>query len=377
MRPGRLLSAGFLLLLAISGPAAAQPFAPIQAGPHGGTFALTPLLGDGELFQSAGIAPTPDLRAQGTVGGRGMSSLGAIEIGFDYIRPYWTSRDFTLAVPAANAGSFPLLGDVGHVDDHFALAPRLNYKYDVSDVLAIKATGSFMNLTGHLERTLSAPDGTLANLSANSSLTIVTANLPEISTRFYYDELFLRPAQSHWSIFNDLAIDLGIGTRYSSIEQNYTGKLTNTVPAGKNETQRYSHQNFKGVGLTTTLNFSLPVRDEWRLFTNLRGSILVGDNSKDSSLSVVLQGVPGAATSISQSKTEFIPIGEMEVGAEWTHEFSDVARPTVPPALFTVRVGFSGQIWGNVGPLSAGSPQGFRTSNLYLVGAHVMVGLAR
>jgi len=34
-------------------------------------------------------------------------------------------------------------------------------------------------------------------------------------------------------------------------------------------------------------------------------------------------------------------------------------------------------VWGNVGPLSAGSTQGFETSNLYLFGGHVMIGLAR
>jgi hypothetical protein len=187
------------------------------------------------------------------------------EIGFDYIRPYWSSRDFILAVPTANAGSFPLLGDVGHVDNHFALAPRLNYKYDVSDVFA----------------------------------------------------------------------------------------------------------------LTSSLNFILPVHPSWDLFTTLRGSILVGDNNKDSSLSVNLQGQPGVSTSITQSKTEFVPVGEIEIGTAWTHAFGDVSRPEIPPALFTVRMGLTGQVWGNIGPLSAGSPQGYQTSNLFLVGAHVMVGLTR
>ena len=60
----------------------------------------------------------------------------------DYIRPYWSHRDFTLAVPTANAGSFPLLGDTGHVDNHFSLAAKVNLKYDVSDLFAVKATGT-------------------------------------------------------------------------------------------------------------------------------------------------------------------------------------------------------------------------------------------
>jgi hypothetical protein len=385
MKLTRLWIFGWLLLFSLSQLARAQQFVPLQADGAGGMFSLMPMAGadgaNGPVFLNGG-APLPDLRAQGNVAGRNASGLGTIEIGFDYLRPYWSFRDFTLAVPTANVGSFPLLGDVGHVDDHFALAPHLNYKYDVSDLFSIKATGAFMNLSGHIERTLTANDGSAGTLSANSSLTIITANLPEISTRFQYEEFFSRGSHLYWSIFDDLVIDLSVGTRYSSIEQNYTGKLNNTVAAGLNETTRYSHQAFRGVGLTTGLNFTLPVHerangDQWNLFTNLRGSILVGDNAKDSTLSVTLAGMPGVSDSISQTKTEFIPVGEIELGAEWIHEFGDVLRPELGTAQFSVRLGLSGQVWGGVGPLSAGSSQAFRTSNLFLVGAHVMVGILR
>jgi hypothetical protein len=321
------------------------------------------------------------MNSQGTVGGRGASGLGEITIGFDYVRPYWTSRDFTLAVPAANAASFPLLGDTGNVDNHFALAPRVNYKYDVSDEFAIKATGTFMNLKGNLDQTLAVADGSVGLLTANSTLTIVTANLPELTTRFTYAELF-GSSKHYWSIFDALTIDLGIGTRYSSVGQTYTGDLSNTSAAGKNETQRSSTQAFTGVGITSSLNFNLPMHEKangemWNLYTNLRGSILVGENSKDSSLTVNIANMPGVPTSIKQSKTEYMPVGEVEMGIEWTHLFGDATHPNGKAALFTVRIGVSGQFWGNAGPLSAGSPQGFQTSNLFLVGGHIMVGLAQ
>jgi len=352
-------------------------FSPIPAGEFSGTASIVPMAGpDGGVFLgSAG----PDLRGAGNVGGRAAAGLGNIEIGFDYIRPYWSFRDFTLAVPAASAGGFPLLGDVGHVDEHFALAPRLNYRYDVSDIFAVKATGAFMNLSGHLDRTVTAADGSVGSLTANSSMTIITATFPEISTRFFYDEIFAgrRRSHLHWQCLDDLIIDLSLGTRYSSIEQNYTGTLSNTVAGGNNQTTRYSHQSFKGVGFTTGLNFTLPVKENWLLFNNLRGSVLFGENAKDSTLAVTLAGVPGVSSSISQSKTEVIPVGEMELGLQWVREFGDLNRPDIPPALFTVRIGMTGQIWGNVGPLSAGSAQAFRTSNLFLVGAHIMVGLQR
>lgn len=374
----RLWLLGCLVVLVLAPLAQAQQFIPLHAGGAGEVFSLAPLAGAGGVNAFAGA---PTLTAQGTVAGRATDGQGNIEIGFDYIRPLWTTRDFTLAVPDG-VGGFPLLADAGHVDNRFALAPHLNFKYDVSDIFAIKATGSFMNLSGHLNRTLTPNNGTAGVLTANSSLTIVSANLPEIATRFFYDELMSRRSHLYWSIFDDMTIDLGIGTRYSSVEQNYTGKLTNTLPGGTNQSQRYSYQNFKGVGLTSSLNFTLPFHERpngerWNAFTNVRGSILVGENNKDSSIAVTLAGMPSVADSITQSRTEFIPVGELEVGVEWIHFFGDANDANVPRALFSVRMGFTGQVWGNVGPLSAGSAQGFRTSNLFLVGAHIMVGLAR
>jgi hypothetical protein len=341
----------------------------------------TPVAGDPStpLFSNT---PNPSIgTAGGTVGGRGTSSaLGSLEIGFDYLRPFWSSRDFTLVVPAANAASFPLLGNMGNVDNQFALAPRVNYKYDVSSDFAIKASGTFLNLTGSLNDNITANNGSVGLLTATSTLTIIAANLPEITTRFAYADFFAN-SPCYCPFLDALTVDLGIGTRYSSLSQAYTGDLSNTVPAGKNETSRNSTQSFTGVGLTTSLDFNLPFREQpngemWNLFTTVRGSILVGDNQKASSLSVDIAGVPGVPASLNQTRTEYMPVAELESGVEWTHYFGDVNNPNTLPALFTVRVGVSGQFWGDAGPLSAGSPQGFRVSNLYLVGAHVMVGIA-
>ena len=369
MKLARLWIAGCLCLLACRQPARAQ-FVPLHMEGTG-TYSLAPLAApDGALFASS-----TDVGTRASVGGRTISEFGEIEIGFDYIRPYWSHRDFTLAVPTANAGSFPLLGDTGHVDNHFSLAPKVNLKYDVSDLFAVKATGTFLNLTGHLQRTVTSADGGVGMLTANSSMTIVTATFPEITTRFYFDELFPNHTGSH---FDDLSLDLSFGTRYGSIEQNYTGKLNNSTAAGLNESQRYSTQSFSGIGITSALHFLCPLQHEaWSLYTTLRGSVLVGDNDKDSSLSVTIAGMPGKAASIVQSETEFIPVGEFETGVQWTHLFRNVNVPDAPQTAFIVRVGLSAQVWGNVGPLSAGSTQGFETSNLYLFGGHVMIGLAR
>lgn len=370
----RLWTLGWLFLLSLSQLARAQQIVPLQAD---GGVSLVPVVGaDGGLLQ-AGPTGIHELNARGTVAGRATSNAGDIEIGFDYLRPYWTSRDFTLAVPTANVGSFPLLGDVGHVDDHFAMVPHLKYKYNVTDLdFSINASGTFLNLTGHLDREVTNGAAT-GNLTSNSSLTIVTANLPEVSTRLYYDELFTKHSHLYCSMLDDLVIDVGVGTRYSSIDQSYTGSLTNSAAAGVNQSTRYSHQSFKGIGLTTTLNFSLPVKQDWVFFTNLRGSFLVGDNDKDSTMTVTVAGVPGISNAINQSRTEFIPIAEVELGTQWGWDLGEHLHDNAPHPLCTVRLAVAGQFWGGVGPLSAGSSQGFATSNLFLVGAHIMVGIHR
>jgi hypothetical protein len=382
MKPTRLLPLACLFVLCTAHAAPAQTFVPVQADTIGSPMSLLPLAGTNTTANPmfADAAGTTGLNLTAQVAGKSSANTGNAQIGFDFLRPYWTSRDFTLAVPAANAGSFPLLGNIGNVDDHFGFVPNIKYKYDVSDLaFSVNASGTFLNLSGNLQQKLSnaAGDGVL---TANSSLTIIVANLPEVSTRVYYDELFPNhPRLHHWSLFEDLVIDVGIGTRYSSIDQSYTGQLTNTVGGapGNNMTQRYSTQNFKGIGLTTKMDFSLPVRQDWVLFTNVRGSILVGDNSQDSSLTVNVAGTPGIPNSISQDRTQFVPVVEIESGIEWGIECGDRLRFGTTPPFCTVRVAAVGQFWGGVGPLSAGSPQGFRTSNLFLVGANVTVGIHR
>jgi hypothetical protein len=364
---------GLLLLLTLTPAAPAQQFVPLADG-TGSTFVLNPVASGGA---NPFIDPTGSgMNLQSQVGGRSSANTNNAEIGFDYLRPYWTSRDFTLAVPAIAAPAFPILGDTGHVDNQFALVPNVKYSYHIEDTaLSISANGTFLGLNGKLDQTVVANAGQ-GHLTATSSLTIIVANLPEVTGRFYCDEFFSGHSHSHWSFLDELIVDLGIGTRYSSINQTYTGDLSNTGAAGLNQTTRSSTQSYVGVGLTTKANLSLPVQDNWVFYTNVRGSILVGTNDKESTLTVNLAGA-ATTTTIKQSRTEFIPIVEVETGVQWGAELANSLRNGAPPPLCTIRVAAVGQFWGDVGPLSAGSPQGFRTSNLFLVGAHVMVGLHR
>ncbi len=376
----RLSTLGWLLLLTLA-PITRSQAVPVQADGQGFGM-LVPLDPDSGSRTKGSYLFADDKNAKeqaanASLGGQNVTNSNNVQIGFDFLRPYWSFRDFTLAVPSGRAGSFPLLGDIGNVDDHFGMVPNLKYKYQFAETeFGIKAAGTIMDLSGRLQRQVADTAGGIGTLSATSTLKIAAANIPEFTLRFYYGDLFPRGSLFHCSTFDDMAVDLGVGTRYSSIAQEYSGKLTNTTAAGVNSSTRESTQNFRGVGLTTTIELSQPVQQNWVIFTNLRSSILVGENVRESTQTLNLAGIANTNT-ISQTKTEFIPVLDLEMGTEWGYELANRLRNNEVPPLFTVRVAAVGQFWGGVGPLSAGSPQAFRTSNLFLVGAHVMVGFHR
>jgi hypothetical protein len=376
MKPIFSLALGLVAVLGFLGESFAQEGLLLPSEGATGQVMVIPGPAPGRAAMPLFLSPdqVSALQAGGTAGGIGLSGFGAIHIGFDYLTPLWSFRDFTLAVPRENAGSFPLLGDTGHVDNHFAFAPRVDYNYLFTNWdFGVGASGTFYNLSGQLHRELSTLGLGAAQLDANSDLTIISANLVEVTKHLEYRDLKKKDYYC-FDCLEDLLIDVSIGARYSSIDQNYTGSLTNGS-AATSQTTRYSTQSFSGFGLTTSANFGLPVKKEFLLFTNLRTSLLVGDNKRASTLTVNVAGQPGRSDSISQTNTVFLPVVELEMGFEWqTAIFKRVTDNDKQPFV-TLRAAFVGQFWGDVGPLSAGSTQAFRESDLFLVGATVMVGV--
>jgi hypothetical protein len=344
-------------------------FITLAEGPPDGTAA--------PIFAPDGAA---GVRAGGTVSGLGIAQPGAarsdvhnIAIGFDYLCPLWTFNDFTLVVPAANARSFPLLGDTGHVDDHFGFAPLVKYNYRLDDFgLGVGVSGQFLNLSGHLERGLSLPPLGLAVLRASANLTLLVANIAEVTQRIFLEDVI----EKDKPCLKDLVLDLSLGTRYASLTQNYDSSLfTNN---GFNSSTRHAEQSFQGFGLTGAVNSSLPTGHDWVFFWDNRWSVLVGNNIKRGTLALQIQGDPvnSQTFAIDENKTVFLPVGELELGVAWGKQLADRLRANQPPPQFTLRASFVGQFWGNVGPFSAGvSTQGFRESDLFLIGVNVTAGL--
>lgn len=309
----------------------------------------------------------------GLVGGYGVSNRANVNAGFTYLVPLWSFRDFQLAAPKEFENLFPVFGDTGPVDTQFAYAPRVNVDYYVADLdFGIGTSGTFLNLSGRVDRQATSSPGASGQLNAHLNLTLVSANLVEFSRQFAFLDLFPRKDPKHQSVA-DSVVDLRIGTRYVSLEQNYTGTLTGGSD-GVNVTTRTSTQSFRGIGLTTAGSWVLPTGANWAWLLSARQSVLLGDNRRSSSVTVTTQQLQGFAATQFDDRTVLVPVTELETGFDWGLDLAERLRNGLEPPRFTVRVAAVGQYWGGLGPLSAGSSQGFRHTNLFLVGGYVQAG---
>lgn len=340
--------------------------------------------------QVVGLTDTPAAPASsptigaiaGGVGGHGVSNQTNVSIGFTYIMPLWTYRDFQLAVPNQFKGAFFPFANIGAVDTQFAYAPRVNLDYYVADMdFSVGTSGTFFNLTGKIDRQLTNNDGTTGQLSAHSSLTIVSANLVEVGRQFAFLDLFPWKDPKHECVADSI-LGLRLASRYVSVDQNYTGFLTGVSPGtgmngpmpGTNSATRFSSQTFRGIGISAAADWLFPFGNNWAWFFNSQQSLILGDNRRTSSISVIAPGFAGApfSESLFDNPSSLVPITELEVGIEWGLDHAERLRTGQPPPRFTVKVAGVGQYWSGLGPLSAGSKeQGFHHSDLFLVGGYL------
>jgi hypothetical protein len=320
---------------------------------------------------------------RGTVGGFGQDNQANASVGFTYLVPLWSFRTFQVPVPPGFEGRFPAFGGSGPVDSRFAYAPRANIDYYVADLDAtIGATGTFINLTGRVDRQVSGTTTPAGLLTANGNLTLISANIPEFGRRFAFLDLFPdwypgKHGHGGGEGLVDAVVELRIGTRYVSVDQNYTGSLTAAGTggaAGASVATRFSSQTFRGVGVTGAATWELPRGDSWVFFSTTRLSAVLGENRRNSNLTVAAPDAAAFAAAEFDSRTVFVPVAELEAGVDWGLELAARLREGLEPPKFTVRVAAVGQYWGGLGPLSAGSTQGFRGTDLFLVGGYVQAG---
>lgn len=349
-----------LLLLAVGHRAPAQT---TVATTVGGSPVPLEAVGGGDLFA---VPPTP-------VGGApGPTSVVTTNVGFSYVRPYWAGSGLSLQAPIGTNPAVAVISPYGNLAYNFGFIPRVDLQYDPASLgFGFATSAQFLSLGGNLGRTVLI-NGTAADLIASSDLTFIIVNLAEITKTVRATDVFDHPLIARCGLEDD-TYGFAVGTRFAAVQQSWHASLRggSTALAASDATQ-----NFAGLGLTTAFSVDHPIGKRWGLYGDTRWSLLLGPNDRKSAVNGT--GADGAFTnSLVENKTTLIPTGELEFGVRYLAPVDSrrtQADGTGP--VLSVRAGFIGQFWGNIGflPANPGVAQ-FTSRPLFLVGFTLLAGV--
>jgi hypothetical protein len=167
---------------------------------------------------------------------------------------------------------------------------------------------------------------------------------------------------AHWSLLS------ACGIRYTHLSQDYRAVMTGTDPLlGINrDVDLTSGHNLNGAGPSFSFEIKHRLGEKgFALYGNLHGAILIGTmNEEYTALN------NGVYQEYLRSHTGVLPVGEMELGAEY-------CRNAGRTKLF-VQSGFVGQVWwggGNSSNLDAIGPTAASSHNFGFVGLAVRAGV--
>ncbi len=150
------------------------------------------------------------------------------------------------------------------------------------------------------------------------------------------------------------------GLRYATMEQTYNSSLTNQANATQG-TINYFHE-LRGIGPTVSARTQRPLTGQLSLFGLARGSLLFGDSTSQLN-AVEDQDLDAQLTTVqSTSRDDLLPVGDVQVGLQWTPVSYGVWNPYLHVAL-------EGQFWGGAGNASS------ETGNLGFYGFNFALGM--
>jgi hypothetical protein len=157
---------------------------------------------------------------------------------------------------------------------------------------------------------------------------------------------------------------LGSGVRYVHLNQNYSASVFDF--AGNQNVALASH-NFNGVGPTFSFQGKRPICDSCiSAYGIMHMSVLFGSSDDDYSASAA----NGPTQSVTRHEVSVLPIGEIEVGAEYSR--------CVRHCRLFFQTGFVGQVWWGAGSASnfdAVNNAASANSNFGFVGLALRAGL--
>lgn len=341
-----------------TGTASAQTVMPDQRAVF-----LAPVDGDvinsPSLFAEPNELASPDTPAWGIIKG---------DLDFLFLQPLFPGRAVRLQVPTPGG---VVIGDTSDLSNDFAFSPGFEVGYQFRNTgFGVQVTGRLLHLTGGVDRTLHDSAGAVvAQASARSTVDLGVVNPIEGFVAVPLSEF----AHCDHPYLGESSFVFTLGGRYAHVQQHYT---TTVVTGPSHQGSLTSTQTFDGFGLTSSVMGVYPVKERWALYSNVRGSILIGDNNRQSSVTIVAPGA-NSATRASEDATEFVPVGEFEVGLMYGIPLNRPGpSPNLAPLLW-VKTGLVAHVWGELGLLNINNAPGhqFEDSPLWLVGFSLQIGL--
>lgn len=293
----------------------------------------------------------------------------SIAFGFDFLQPSWSNDAFTELLPGGTAALFPGLNVDTRIEHDYGLAPRFEVGWGFGDSdYGLTASGNFLSLSGNLRQNVGSGTNN-ESIQGDSVVNIMAINLPEVSK-------VMRMSESDIDFLGDSVVEFRLGTRYSTINQVFTASLRRGTGAAVTTS---SFQDFRGVGLTTAINMGIPMRRSWWIYGKSRGSMMVGSNKRQANFSLLVPGGGAGTTSntLSEDKTDIIPVGEFEIGVIWDNRDSLQYDDSGANTLTWLKLGYVAQVWGDTGLISAATGNDFRDGHLTLMGFSLQAGIER
>lgn len=359
----RPILAAVLLALAAA-PAAGQTVGVM--GANGPTPYTLETLTGGVPFATETLAADPF-----DIGGiRGPRTMPAVDVtvGFSYVRPYWPNSGLDLRIPAGTNPAVGVISPYGNLSNTFGFVPRLDVSYDTS-VVKVGASAQFLSVGGSLDRTVALAGGT-ADLLATNNLTILDVTFAEINKPFFLIDVCDHPIIERLGLEDDTLI-ASLGTRYTSIRQDWHA----AVRGGQVNAASDATQTFTGIGLSAGLSADHPVTDLWGIYSSGKGTLLLGQNNRKTSVAGQDAGGPFANT-LSENKTTLFPAAQVDVGLRYRARLDTRPNSATPNAILTLRAGVTGMYYANVGFLPAApGTASFDSRPLFLVGFAILASV--
>lgn len=176
-------------------------------------------------------------------------------------------------------------------------------------------------------------------------------------------------ATNNW-VINRWSILTAAGVRYAHISQTYSMTMPPATTVALDGNTAWGGNSFNGAGPTLAIELRRQISDsDFFFYGSARGSLLFGSSHVNA---VVPAEIPDPVVT-SQNSTIVVPVGELEIGAEWAHTFGRTR-------LFA-QLAFVGQCWWGVGNAVQSMPLNFDDittpgSNLGFIGGVARVGLS-